>query len=132
MPDALVDVGELRAPGTGPGGRAWRVGLEHPAAPDRHHRLAIEVERAGVATSAGRAGPFTADAHRHHIIDPRTGGCPPADRAASVVAPTATAADALATALTLLPRDAAAALLRRSGPAHAFLSEPGHMPRLLS
>lgn len=132
MPDALVDVGELRAPGPGPGGRAWRIGLEHPTAPGRHRRLTIEVERAGVATSAGHGGLFTTDARRHHIIDPRTGGCPPAGRAASVIAPTATAADALATALTLLPCDAAAALLRLSGPARAVLSEPGHVPQLLA
>jgi FAD:protein FMN transferase len=128
--DVLVDAGELRGSGTGPDGQPWRIGLDHPAAPNAD--LMIALHDAAVATSAGRGGLFTADARRHHIIDPRTGGFPPADRAASVLAPTATFADALATAMTMLPRDEAAALLRRAGAAQAIVSEHGVAPQRLS
>ena len=130
MPDTLVDVGELRGSGSGPGGLPWRVGLDHPAAPGAG--LGVGLEDAAVATSAGRGGPFTADARRHHIIDPRTGGCPPADRAASVVARSATLADALATAMTVLPPGEAAALLRRAGAARGVVSDAGVAPRWLA
>ena len=126
MPDARVAAGEVRAVGAGPQGGGWHVGLAHPVPADG---LTISLPPgAGLATSAGRGGLFVADGRRHHILDPRTGACPPADRTASVVAPTAMAADALATALTLLPRDAASALLRRAGAAYALVSEPGGGP----
>lgn len=124
--DILVEAGELRGTGTGPDGRPWQVALEHPAAPGAG--LAVRLEDAAVATSAGRGSPFTADARRHHIIDPRTGACPPPGRAASVVARGATLADGLATALTLLPRGESQALLRRAGATRAVISEPGVAP----
>ncbi|MCB4825054.1 FAD:protein FMN transferase [Roseicella aerolata] len=123
LTDVLVDVGELRGLGRGPDGHGWRVGLEHPAAPDAG--LAVGLADAAVATSCGRGSLFSADARRHHILDPWTGLSPPADRAASVVAADAMLADGLATALTLLPLQQAAGLLRRAGAARAILSEPG-------
>jgi FAD:protein FMN transferase len=129
-PDVLVGVGELRGSGTGPGGGPWRVGLDHPAAPGAG--LAVGLKDAAVAASAGRGGVFTADARRHHIIDPRTGGFPPADRAASVVAPEAALADALATAMAVLPRGEAVALLRRADAAQAIISEAGVAPQRLA
>jgi thiamine biosynthesis lipoprotein len=116
--DALVDAGELRGSGAAPGGGPWRIGLDHPAAPGSG--LSVGLTDAAVATSAGRGCPFTADASRHHIIDPRTGGCPPADRAVTVVAPGAAFADALATAMTVLPRAESADLVRRRGAGHRF------------
>jgi thiamine biosynthesis lipoprotein len=130
MAEVLVDIGELRGSGTGPDGGPWRVGLEHPAMPG--DGLTIALEDAGLATSAGRGSPFTADARRHHIIDPRSGGFPPADRAASVVAPGAALADALATAMTLLAHEQRVELLRRAGATRAIVSEPGLAPRLLT
>jgi thiamine biosynthesis lipoprotein len=126
MPHALVDAGELRALGDGPDGAPWRVAVAHPATPVR----TIGLAGAAIATSAGRGSPFTADGRVHHILDPRTGACPPPDRAASVIAPGATAADALATALTLLANDdpLAAKALRAAGGARAILSEAGGTP----
>ncbi|RAI55187.1 FAD:protein FMN transferase [Roseicella frigidaeris] len=122
LPDVLVDVGELRGTGRGLDGHPWRVGLEHPAVRDRN--LEVSLADAAVATSCGRGTPFSADACRHHILDPCTGLCPPADRAASVTAPNATLADGLATALVLLPHQATS-LVRRAGAVDAILSEPG-------
>lgn len=114
--DVLVDAGELRA-----GPDPWQAGLAHPGRP----AVAATLRDGGLATSAGAGSAFTADGRWHHIIDPRTATCPPATRAASVLAGTAAEADALATALVLLPPAAAPALLRGAGGARALLSEPG-------
>jgi len=127
LTDVLVDAGELRGAGTGPAGRPWRIGLEHPAL--QGSDAVIALADAAVATSCGRGGLFSADGRHHHILDPRTGLSPPADRAASVIAPDATLADALATALTLLPRERSAQLLRQAGATRAILSEPGRPPQ---
>ena len=125
LAEVLVEAGELRGSGQGPGGHPWQVALLHPAAPEAD--LTLGLADAAVATSAGRGGLFSADARRHHILDPRTGACPPADRAASVIASDATLADGLATALTLLPQQAER-LLRQAGAMRAILSEPGRPP----
>lgn len=123
LPDALVDVGELRA-----GAAAWRVALAHPGRAAAAATLADH----GLATSAGAGSSFTADGRWHHIVDPRSATCPPAMRAASVIAAGAADADALATALVLLPPADAAGVLRQVGPAHVLLSEPGQPQRWLA
>ncbi len=120
--DTLVDVGELRA-----GAAPWRIGLAHPGRGEAQAML----QDCGVATSAGAGSAFTSDGRWHHIIDPRSATCPPAGRAASVIATGATDADALATALTLLPPSAAPGLLRQAA-ARALLSEPGQAQRWLA
>ncbi len=121
--DALVDVGELRA-GTTP----WRISLVHPGRDESQAML----QDCGIATSAGAASRFTPDGRWHHILDPRSATCPPAMRAASVIAATAADADALATALTLSPPDSAPHLLHRVDAARALLSDPGHPQRWLA
>lgn len=121
--DALVDVGELRA-GTTP----WRIGLAHPG---RDESRAV-LQDCGIATSAGAASRFTPDGRWHHILDPRSATCPPALRAASVIAATAVDADALATALTLSSAESAPRLLRRVDGARALFSDPGHPQRWLA
>ncbi|TCZ50978.1 FAD:protein FMN transferase, partial [Roseicella aquatilis] len=123
LDDLLVDVGELRGLGRGPRGLPWQVALDHPAAP-----LAITLADAAVATSCGGGTLLSPDGWRNHILDPRTGLSPPRDRAVSVIAPEASLADGLATALALLPREAAPALLRRAGAAQAIFSEAGGPP----
>lgn len=111
----LVDMGEPRALAAKPDGTAWRIGLADPRAPGRALRTLPVVDHA-VATSGGygtcldQAGRFT------HLINARNGQTAPAFESVTVIAPTALQADALSTALALLPaRDGAArqALLNR-------------------
>lgn len=98
----LVDMGEVRAIGARPDGKPWQVGLADADRPGRLGATVAIVDRA-VATTAGagfrfdRAGRFT------HLFDPRTGRSPARYRSVSVIAPTATEADALSTAFSLLP-----------------------------
>ena len=106
MGDVLLDIGEVRALGRHPEGRPWHVGLRHAAQPETVARTVTLTDRA-VATSAGIASPFEPSGRHHHLFDPATGRPAPAAGQVSVVAPRATMADALSTALAV------------SSPAHA-------------
>lgn len=98
----LLDLGELRALGRHPEGRAWRVGIEDPAKRGRiAGRLALE-DRA-LASSGGRSLPFDPAGRFSHLIDPRTGRTAPGARGITVAAESATRADAVSTAFSLMP-----------------------------
>ena len=97
--------GDVVASRTAPDGAAWRIGIEDPRAPGRLVG-AVAVRGGAVATSG--------TAHRGaHIIDPSTGVACDELASVTVVGPTLTWADVLATAafvrgadgLDLLPRD---------------------------
>lgn len=106
----LVDIGgELRVAGRRPDGTGWRVGIERPAAGRREAVTVIEVEDLAIATSGNYRNFFEADGdHFSHLIDPRSGR--PIDHdtvSVTVVTETATVADALATALSIMSIDQA-------------------------
>jgi thiamine biosynthesis lipoprotein len=105
----LVDLGELRALGRHPDGRAWRVGLADPLEPDRL-RATLAIDERAVATSAATGLQFDAAGRFHHVLNPRTSRPGAGLLAASVVAEQASDADACSTAI-LASRDALAALL---------------------
>ena len=98
LAQVLVDLGEVRALGRHPDGRAWRVGIADPLAPERlSETLAID-DRA-VATSATTGLGFDAAGRFHHLLDPRTARPGAGVLAASVVAARACDADACSTAI---------------------------------
>jgi FAD:protein FMN transferase len=98
----LVDMGEIRAIGTRPEGTPWRVGLADPDRPGAFTETIDLVDRA-VATSAGAGFRFDPEGRFTHLFDPATGHSPSLYSTVSVVAPTATEADALSTAFSLMP-----------------------------
>lgn len=114
----LVDAGELRALSGHADGRPWRIRLDHPPWPD----TAFELAHHAVATSSGHRARFLPDGRFHHLIEPRSGLCPEPMRTVSVIAPTATVADAAATALCLLPPASYHAFLRVAGASAAYVS----------
>ena len=116
---SLVDMGEVRALGSGPEGRPWSVGITDPAQPDLILRTLGVVDQA-VATSSGAALQFDAAGRFNHIFDPRTGGGAQAHRLVTVVMPSATAADALSTAFSILPPEAAARIVSALAGIHLF------------
>ena len=91
----LMDVGELASLGWAPFGGPWPVALQVPHH-GREERIALD---AGVATSTDSPSHFSADRRHHHIFDPRSGWSLTALSAVSVVAATATQADAWSTAI---------------------------------
>lgn len=103
--DMLVDIGEIYCAGRNPSGRDWSIGVDRPT--DGNDTPGADLD--GVWLSAGRScGIVTSGNYRKfyvrdgrkysHTIDPRSGY--PVDDSllsATVVAPTAAAADAYAT-----------------------------------
>ena len=117
----LVEMGEAAAIGLRPDGRSWSAGI-----PDADGRVVATVPLTGraVATSAGFATRFEPSGRFHHLFDPATGACARHVAAVSVTAPSATAADALSTALFVTPPSAMPDLLRRAaqdGAVEAFI-----------
>jgi len=81
-------------------GRRWRIGVRDPRASRLMTR--IGAKDVAVATSGDYFQPFTRDFSQHHILDPRTGRSSPELASATVIAPTAARADALATLAMVL------------------------------
>jgi thiamine biosynthesis lipoprotein len=98
----LVNMGEIRALGARPEGKPWRVGLADPDKPGVLTETIDLIDHA-VATSAGAGFRFDVKGRFTHLFDPATGRSPSLYNTLSVVAPTATEADALSTAFSLMP-----------------------------
>jgi thiamine biosynthesis lipoprotein len=99
--NVLVNMGEMRALSGHPGGTPWRIGIADPKKPWRHLKTVDLAERA-IATSGGYGTTFDRAGRHHHLFDPRTGRSAHHYRSVSVMAPDATAADALSTGLFIL------------------------------
>lgn len=110
MEHVLVDMGELRALGPHPSGRPWTVGLADPADPDRTAGT-LELADGALATTGGYGTRFDAAGRFTHLFDPASGACAAHWRAVTVQAPDATMADALSTALSVVPEDRVPAIL---------------------
>lgn len=121
----LVELGgEVRVRGRNASGNAWRIGIESPDADGLAGWLSLL--DGAVATSGdyrqSRPQNDIEGARISHIIDPRT-GMPIRHQLASVtvVADTATLADAYATALLVLGESAGLAFAERHGLAAVFI-----------
>jgi thiamine biosynthesis lipoprotein len=121
--DILIDLGEAFGNGSRPDGRPWQAAIE-----GSDERIALSGR--AIATSSPTQQPGF-----HHLFDPGTGR--PADRnwTATVLAPSATVADALSTAFTILDersisrvlserRDSVAILVTRTGKLLTLASPP--------
>jgi len=105
--------GDLYLAGHNAAGEPWSVGIRHP----RRDREAIEVLRisdSAVCTSGDYERPAPGGGG-HHILDPRSGESAGAVLSATVVAPTAMLADALATGAFVLGPGDGMRLLERHG-----------------
>lgn len=96
----MVDMGELRGLDARPDGQPWRVGLENAK---REVTRSIDISSRAVATSAGAATVFDPAGRFTHLFDPRSGSARPLWSSVSVVAKTASMADGVSTALSMLP-----------------------------
>ena len=124
---ALVDVGELAGLGAKDDGKPWVVGIQHPRQRDSFASTTCLGDRC-LATSGDYATPFSEDFSSHHVFDPRTGVSPAELASVSVLAPTATEADALATAFLVMGRKDSAAMLARHRNIDAlFICKDGRM-----
>jgi thiamine biosynthesis lipoprotein len=118
------------AMGTEPGGlRGWEVGIRHPWDPTR--RLAtVRLRDRALGTSAATFQHLEYNGRKlGHILDPRSGWPAEGMASASVVASTAAAADALATAFFILGVEKTAAYCANHPEIGAILLPDGDSAR---
>lgn len=108
----LVEMGEIAGIGLRADGRPWQVALSGSGngAPSL-----LSLADKAAATSAGAGTPFEPRGRFHHLLNPRSGACISQWRALTVVADTATSADALSTALYVTPREDARRIIAGIG-----------------
>lgn len=105
--------GDVFVRGNNARGEPWSIGIRHPRQTDENIDV-LPVSDAAVCTS----GDYERKGNRpgvHHLLDPRTGETATSLASATVVAPTAMMADALATAAFVLGPEEGMRLLERSG-----------------
>jgi thiamine biosynthesis lipoprotein len=121
------------AMGSEPGGRrGWSIGVKHPWEPSRRLAVVWLRDRA-LATSAATFQHLEYNGRKlGHILDPRTGWPAEGLASATVLAPTAAEADALATAFYILGvEEARAYCTRRPEVAAVLLSTGAAQPIVL-
>lgn len=106
--------GDLYLKGLNARGERWSIGLRHPRR-ERELLDTVRVSNAAVCTSGDYERPSPAGSGGHHILDPRNGRSADVVVSATVIAPTALLADALATAAFVLGPSEGLALLQRHG-----------------
>lgn len=100
--DFLIEAGgDIRTSGTKENGQPWTVAVRDPlgTAPFSD---AIRLSGAAVATSGSYEIHFGGDRLFHHIVDATSGRSPTHSVSVTVIAPTTTAADALATGVFVM------------------------------
>jgi thiamine biosynthesis lipoprotein len=127
---SLVDMGETRVIGTRPDGLSWDVGIADPDEPTRIAAMLPLVNRA-VATSGAYGFRFDPTGRFNHLFNPATGACACLYRSVTTVADTATAADALSTAFSLMPRDRIQSVMRSVGIQMVYLIDADGTPSRL-
>ena len=127
LPGALVDLGgDVAVWGTPPEEGSWRVDIADPRVPDGVVGT-LELTSGGVATSGRDRRRFGPGGRFHHLIDPATGAPSAAGPLfVTVIAPSATEAEAYATALAIAEvSDARDQLASRPDIAALLVSQSG-------
>ena len=127
--DMLVDIGEIYCEGLNPAGKGWTIAVDRPV--DGNQVLGADID--GIWTSEGKAcGIVTSGNYRKfyvrdgrkyaHTIDPRTGY--PVQHSllsATIIAPSAAAADAYATYCMVIGLDEAKAFIESRSDIEGYL-----------
>ncbi|WP_300286199.1 FAD:protein FMN transferase [uncultured Alistipes sp.] len=127
--DYLVEVGgEIFSRGTNASGKPWVVGIDRPVegnfTPGAHLQVKIGLSGRGLATSGNYRKFYTDDSGRKivHTVDPLSGEPVVSNLlSATVVAPTATLADAYGTALMVMGLERSKAFLETLPDVEAYL-----------
>lgn len=105
--NALVDIGETRSLGQHPSNRPWEIGIVQFRNPEKYNHTLLLNRDEAVASSSRHGMYFENTGRNHHLFDRFTGKSAMYNNGVTVVAPTATIADALSTAFSVMPRDKA-------------------------
>lgn len=127
--DMLVDIGEIRCCGMNPSGTGWTIGIDNPVdgnyspGADLRDKWNSQGRDCGIVTSGNYRKYYIVDGVKYsHTIDPRSGR--PVQHnllSATVIAPTASEADALATAFMVMGDAAAKEFLAKRSDIQALL-----------
>ena len=119
--------GNIRASGENPmTGESWTAGVQDPEGSQNDYLHVLEVDGISIVTSGDYQRYYTVDGVRYgHIIDPRTLYPTGLWRAVCILAPDSGVADALSTALYLLPVEEGQKLLDDFGAEALWIAEDG-------
>lgn len=119
--------GNIRATGVNPlTGESWTAGVQNPEASLSEYLHILNVDGMSVVTSGDYQRYYMVDGRRYgHIIDPRTLYPTGMWRAVCILAPDSGVADALSTALYLLPVEEGQALLNHFGAEAVWIAGDG-------
>ncbi len=109
LQNVLVNMGEFRGLGSQAGGEPWQIGLGSNFRPGGD---TVTLTDRAIATSEPMGTVFEKTGKFHHLFSPSTGRPASFYRRLSVIAPTATLADALSTGLAVADADARAEITR--------------------
>ncbi len=112
--------GDVRLGDPPPDSKGWKIGVR--TFDNDHDTQVLELSNCAVSTSGDLHQSITIDGTRYsHIIDPATGLGLTREVAATVIAPTATLSDALATACCTTPADKARSMALAAGATEVYL-----------
>ena len=129
----LVDIGEIFCEGVNPSGKGWTIGVDNPTddndTPGKDIRSIWQSDggACGIVTSGNYRKFYIKDGKKYaHTIDPRTGYPVTHDLlSATIVAPTAAEADALATACMVIGPEKARELIESRPDIEGYLIMAG-------
>jgi thiamine biosynthesis lipoprotein len=130
---AMVDIGgDLRCFGTPANDKQhWLIGLQDPTTEDEKILLTLNMDDMAVATSGDYRRFVMIDETKHsHIVNPATADSANDLSSVTLIAPTAMAADALATAVTVLGNEKGLYLINKTEAAEVILiqsDKPGKL-----
>ena len=112
--NVLVEAGgDLGAFGQKSPDHPWTIGVRSPRDENQALLTKLTVRSRSLATSGDYLQSFSPDFRHHHILDPQRGISSPELASASVIAPSALAADAYATALMVMGAEEGRSLVER-------------------
>ena len=123
---ALVDAGgDLKVMGGRGDGSPWRIAVYDPSAGEKSQEV-ISIREGAIATSGNYMVYFDQEKVHHHLLSPASGLSPPGPISATVTAPAAETADALATTLMLMnPKEGLSFIDRRERTAALLITREG-------
>jgi thiamine biosynthesis lipoprotein len=120
--------GDIGSFGRQPDGRPWRMGVQNPRqAGDTDVLFAtLMIEDEGISTSGDYQRYFIRDGVRyHHLLNPKTGFPESLCQSVTVIAPTATLTDPLATGIFIMGPQKGLAVLEKLGIAGIIVDRDG-------
>jgi thiamine biosynthesis lipoprotein len=114
--------GDIRVMGTPPGARGWRIQVENPDPQGPKPLCSVMLKEGAISTSGDTHQFLELGGQRYsHIIDPASGMALSAAAGTTVIARDGISADALATALSVMPTDGGLKMIESVEGASAFL-----------